>query len=238
MQESKKKLDYKLMEVFIVFLVVTLVPKNANFLGIVNRTVVDRCPRTFKERQERSKLISCSTVEKYHCLFDLHLQLLVETCVEHKQLPPGNYPKFNGLGTGNPIDYGPCPDDRFQPWPIKSYEISECVSIKSTCSGEGQEICDPGTDRKDRKCKCDYKAGYAMNGGVCCSPSELPDCFCYKKICGINMELDEGYNCIGNCSILNADGSCFAHSEKVTLSFRHTSIYVNTEEKDYPEICV
>ncbi|XP_052105062.1 serine/threonine-protein phosphatase 6 regulatory ankyrin repeat subunit B-like isoform X2 [Mytilus californianus] len=220
------------MEVFIVFLVVPLVTINAKFLGIVNRTRGGRCPRTFEERQARSELVNCSPVEKYHCLFDSEFEL-VEACSDYKQLPQGNYPRFNSYATGNPIDYDPCPDDRFQLWPVKSYEISECLSIKSTCSGEGQEICKPGTDRTDRKCKCDYKAGYAMNGGVCCSPSELQDCFCYKKICGLNMELDEGYNCIEKCSILNADGSCSTHSENVTLSFRHISTFKETEELEY-----
>ncbi|CAG2252429.1 unnamed protein product [Mytilus edulis] len=192
---------------------VPLITINANFLGIVNRTGGGRCPRTSEERQARSEFVRCTPVEKYHCLFDSEL-ILVEACSDYKQLPQGNYPRFNSYATGNPIDYEACPADRFQPWPVKSYEISECISIKTTCSGEGQDICDPGTDRTDRKCKCDYKAGYAMNGGVCCSPSELPDCFCYKKICGINMELDEGYNCIGNCNILNADGSCFVHRQE------------------------
>ncbi|CAG2202733.1 unnamed protein product [Mytilus edulis] len=126
----------------------------------------------------------------------------------------GNYPRFNSYATGNPIDYDSCPDDRFQPWPVKSYEISECISIKSTCS--------------DRKCQCDYKAGYAMNGGVCCSPSELPDCFCYKKICGINMELDEGYNCIEKCSILDANGRCSNHS------IAHEK-YVEMHDVDYDQ---
>ncbi|XP_071164693.1 CARD- and ANK-domain containing inflammasome adapter protein-like isoform X2 [Mytilus edulis] len=212
------------MEFFTVLLVlqVPLITINANFLGIVNRTRGGRCPRTLQERQARSELVNCAPVEKYHCLFDSEL-ILVEACSDYKQLPPGNYPRFNSYATGNPIDYDSCPDDRFQPWPVKSYEISECISIKSTCSGEGQDICEPGTDRTDRKCQCDYKAGYAMNGGVCCSPSELPDCFCYKKICGINMELDEGYNCIEKCSILDANGRCSNHSEHVTLPFRHTS---------------
>ncbi|CAC5360680.1 unnamed protein product [Mytilus coruscus] len=214
--------DNKLMEVFTVFLVVPLVTINAKFLGIVNRTRGGRCPRTFEERQARSELVNCSPVEKYHCLFDSEFEL-VEACSDYKQLPQGNYPRFNSYATGNPIDYDPCPDDRFQPWPVKSYEISECLSIKSSCSGEGQEICESGTDRRDRKCKCDYKAGYAMNGGVCCSPSELQDCFCYKKICGLNMELDEGYNCIEMCGILNANGSCSNQSEHVTISFRDTS---------------
>ncbi|VDI29996.1 Hypothetical predicted protein [Mytilus galloprovincialis] len=211
---------------------VPLITINANFLGRVNQTLGGRCPRTFKEREARSQIVSCSPVEKYHCLFDSESDL-VEACSDYKQLPQGNYPKFNSYATGNPIDYDPCPDDRFQPWPVKSYEISECISIKTTCSGEGQEICDPGTDRKDRKCKCDYKAGYAMNGGVCCSPSELPDCFCYKKKCGLDMELDEGYNCTEKCRILNTNGSCSTPSENVTLSSWASSTLILKEADNF-----
>ncbi|XP_071164686.1 alpha-latrocrustotoxin-Lt1a-like [Mytilus edulis] len=181
-----------LFQCCIISLVITLVLAT----GTIAR--VKRCPT----RAERSKIHphpKCKSPEVYHCLIDDE-DKFVETCNEFIQLPPGNYPRYTSFSER--IYYDPCPHSRYQPWPIKSYEITECEVVKSLCTGIGQVACSDGSITKDATCSCDYKNGYVMTGpDKCCSPAGDDDCFCKYHQCQSDLqELDSDFKCVDKCS--------------------------------------
>ena len=140
---------------------------------------VKRCP-TREERHILDKHPLCNSTHVYHCVEDLDFKL-VETCSKSIQIPPGNYPRYS---LGDRIMYDPCTDGRYQPWPVKSYEISTCELVKSSCNGIGQVDCGNGTTTKDVTCGCDYRNQYVLSGSDrCCSPSGIEKCFCLYRPC-------------------------------------------------------
>ena len=103
----------------------------------------------------------------------------------------GKFPRYSSFG--DDIYYDPCPETRYQHWPAKSFQITDCLFEKSKCVSEGQKLCTTGTASTDSTCECDYKNGYAMIGGKCCSPTSYEDCTCFRKDCpDENQELDPG----------------------------------------------
>ncbi|XP_052105059.1 transient receptor potential cation channel subfamily A member 1 homolog [Mytilus californianus] len=176
--------------------IISLVITSTLATGTIAR--VKRCPT----RAERSKFVSqqkCKPPEVYHCLIDDE-DKFVETCNEFIQLPPGNYPRYTSFSER--IYYDPCPHSRFQPWPVKSYEITECEVEKSSCTGIGQVPCSDGSITEDSTCSCDYKNGYVMTGpDKCCSPAGDDDCFCKYHPCQSDLqELDSDYKCVDKCN--------------------------------------
>ncbi|CAC5360683.1 unnamed protein product [Mytilus coruscus] len=175
--------------------IVSLVITSTLATGTIAR--VKRCPT-----RAESKFVSqkkCTPPEVYHCLIDDE-DKFVETCNEFIQLPPGYYPRYTSFSER--IYYDPCPHVRYQPWPVKSYEITECEVEKSSCTGIGQVPCSDGNITEDATCSCDYKNGYVMTGpDKCCSPAGDDDCFCKYHPCQIDLqELDSDYNCVDKCN--------------------------------------
>lgn len=88
-----------------------------------------------------------------------------------------------------------CSNDRFQPFKFYSSELSKCVFVKTLCSGEGQIIFSEGSIKEDRKCRCDYRKGYAFlsrpTDQCLCNPGEA-DCSCYILNCLKNSLLLSG----------------------------------------------
>lgn len=104
----------------------------------------------------------------------------------------GYYPRYTSIAER--IYYEPCQQLRYQPWPVKSYEITECEFEKSSCTGIGQILFSVGNFTNGATCSCDYKNGYVMTGpDTCCSPTGDEDCSCIYHPCQSDLqELESG----------------------------------------------
>ncbi|CAC5370839.1 unnamed protein product [Mytilus coruscus] len=162
--------------------------------------VTTRCPTRVERRLQNShwSRTYCSSVNVYHCIRD-ERDNLVATCNKPVQIPLGNYPIY--LHRSDKIHYERCPKHLYQPFPVWSYEISDCEYEKSSCNGIGQILCGNGNTTADSTCGCDYKKGYVINSQTkCCSPSRLEECYCQYHTCENNLqELDADFKCINKC---------------------------------------
>ena len=89
----------------------------------------------------------------------------------------------------------PCSPDKFQPFMYSTNGNYECVYKKSTCNEIGQIIYDDGTTTSDRRCRCNYTAGYVFlqePEHLCYCEPVKEDCSCVKKTCPVNHILDPG----------------------------------------------
>ncbi|XP_052080387.1 serine/threonine-protein phosphatase 6 regulatory ankyrin repeat subunit A-like isoform X2 [Mytilus californianus] len=206
--------------------------------------VTIRCPTSVERRLQNSywSRIYCSAVNVYHCIRD-ERDNLVATCNEPVQIPQGNYPIY--LHRSDKIHYERCPKHLYQPFPVLSYEISDCEYEKSSCNGIGQIPCGNGNTTDDSTCGCDYKKGYVMNSQTkCCSPSRFEECYCQYHTCDNNLqELDADFKCINKCmdgyerSTQNiceqiSDTAKFKPSKDVSTTFEPISLPDNGKGKD------
>lgn len=84
------------------------------------------------------------------------------------------------------IDGKPCGEHKYQPLKFWTNSSSDCVFVKTNCTGEGQIIFSKGNSTSNRKCRCDYTSGYAFVStpinGCSCDPT-LEDCSCHLLLC-------------------------------------------------------
>lgn len=144
----------------------------------------------------RSKWL-CNIIDKYACIYDANNQINTEKC--DGPIPYGK--GYKAVLRWN-IDRILCSHARFQPFAFSTAFNSECVFLKSVCSGEGQIVIKNGLTFEDRICGCDYRKGYAFINTpihfVYCKPSE-EDCSCYKVSCPLEQPyLSKDYKCIAN----------------------------------------
>ncbi|CAC5405642.1 SRP54 [Mytilus coruscus] len=157
---------------------------------------------------EKEKVVCNASTPIFHCAWDLFSKQYEMKCLRKPILIRiGNRPTIQGG-----LHYGPCSEDRYQPFHIVSNRTVDCWYLKNNCMEEGQVLCDNRTGDLDRTCRCDYTKGYAFvqspKNNFSCIPSE-EDCSCYKKICrnGIHS-LNPEYDCVDSYNTFGFTGTC------------------------------
>lgn len=135
-----------------------------------------KCPANAEWRL-RAK-VSCSSKDKYVCLFHLLEKKYQDDCSKSELSSIGSNLVFQPL-----LNIAECNIGRFQPIVFTTYGNSECIMLKSKCDDEGQIIHSPGSPNTDTACRCDYTKGYVFitsPTNMCfCIPSE-EDCSCFR----------------------------------------------------------
>ncbi|CAG2214547.1 unnamed protein product [Mytilus edulis] len=126
--------------------------------------------------------ISCSSEDKYVCLFNLLEEKHMENCLGSKLV---FQPLFN---------LAECDTGRYQPIVFTTHGNSECIYSKSKCADEGQLVFSNDSSSADTACRCDYTKGYAFvtrpKNRCFCNPSD-EDCSCFRSTC---TTLSAGYS--------------------------------------------
>lgn len=141
-------------------------------------------------------LEKCHNKEIYFCLFDNLDNRYIEGCTGPNFDRSGNkqyYPRY--------FNREPCNGERFQPFKFWTNGSSDCVYLKTLCSGEGQVIYNNRTTTEDRTCGCDFKSGYAFvlpPVNVCFCDPAVEDCACFLKPCPIMNVLSPDYKCVND----------------------------------------
>lgn len=130
--------------------------------------------KTIREGYElvKVKLRRCGI---YKFIVDIHFQIACcKPFLGYKFIIRGN------------LDGKQCDDTYYQPIKFWTNGSSNCIFKKSTCNEEGQVTFNNGNGTSNRKCRCDYTAGYAFvtkpNAKCFCDP-EQEDCACYLTTC-------------------------------------------------------
>lgn len=93
------------------------------------------------------------------------------------------------------IHFEPCIHQEFQPFVILSSEVYKCAYTKDSCAEKGQVIFSNGTERTNRRCRCDYRKGFSFviqpKQHCYCDPIQ-EDCSCFLVDCGYNKQLYSG----------------------------------------------
>ncbi|CAC5411141.1 PPP1R3 [Mytilus coruscus] len=150
-----------------------------------------KCPANAEWRL-RAK-VSCSSEDKYVCLFHLLEKKYQDDCLKSDLSSIGSNLVFQPL-----FNIAKCKIDRYQPIVFTTYGNSECIMLKSKCDDEGQILHNRGSPSTDTACRCDYTKGYAFISSPAnrcfCIPSE-EDCSCFRVTC---VKLSPDYRCIAH----------------------------------------
>ncbi|CAC5375757.1 unnamed protein product [Mytilus coruscus] len=129
------------------------------------------------------------------CLRDVIKVQNIELCSKKIQF---QRPGYKIVWSGN-FDGQTCDTKRYQPISHFNLDGSNCIFQKSSCNGEGQITVEDGSPRTDRRCRCDYRRGYAFvsepSNKCNCIPSN-EDCSCYLKHCPFLHKLSPDYKCV------------------------------------------
>ncbi|VDI82026.1 Hypothetical predicted protein [Mytilus galloprovincialis] len=139
------------------------------------------CPHSSQWKLRGSGFCN-NTYPWYNCLYDENRMQYTEFCRNH---PKFQRPGYKFIIRGN-LDGKQCEDTYYQPIKFWTNGSSNCIFKKSTCNEEGQVAFNNGNGTSNRKCRCDYTAGYAFvtkpNAKCFCDP-EQEDCACYLTTC-------------------------------------------------------
>ncbi|CAG2192230.1 unnamed protein product [Mytilus edulis] len=138
-----------------------------------------KCPAKAEWRLKGN--ISCSSEDKYVCLFHLLEEKYMENCLGSDRSSIGSKLVFQPL-----FNLAECDTGRYQPIVFTTHGNSDCIYSKSKCADEGQLVFSNDSSSTDTACRCDYRQGYAFvtrpKNRCFCNPSDA-DCSCYKSTC-------------------------------------------------------
>ncbi|VDI83687.1 coiled-coil and C2 domain-containing protein 1 [Mytilus galloprovincialis] len=138
-----------------------------------------KCPAKAQWRLKGN--ISCSSEDKYVCLFHLLEEKYMENCSGSDQSSIGSKLVFQPL-----FNLAVCDAGRYQPIVFTTHGNSDCIYSKSKCADEGQLVFSNNSSSADTACRCDYTQGYAFvtqpKNRCFCNPSDA-DCSCYRSTC-------------------------------------------------------
>ncbi|CAG2188188.1 unnamed protein product [Mytilus edulis] len=159
-----------------------------NLIILVTATGYDiKCPAKAEWRLRGN--ISCSSEDKYVCLFHLLENKYMENCLGLDLSRIGSKLVFQPL-----FNLAECDAERYQPIVFTTHGNSECIYSKSKCADEGQVVYSNGSSSADTACRCDHTNGYAFvtrpKNSCFCKPSE-EDCSCVRVTC---TNLPRGYS--------------------------------------------
>ncbi|VDI22896.1 Hypothetical predicted protein, partial [Mytilus galloprovincialis] len=145
-----------------------------------------KCPEN-RAKSLRSGSV-CQRPSEYHCLMNSSSKHYIETCKTMSWMDEGTFAVINNLQ----IHYEPCIHQEFQPFVILSSEVYKCAYTKDSCAEKGQVIFSNGTERTNRRCRCDYRKGFSFviqpKQHCYCDPIQ-EDCSCFLVDCGYNKQL-------------------------------------------------
>ncbi|XP_076084530.1 uncharacterized protein LOC143055281 [Mytilus galloprovincialis] len=148
-----------------------------------------KCPAKAEWRFKGN--ISCSSEDKYVCLFNLLEEKHMENCLGLDLSRIGSKLVLQPL-----FNLAECDTGRYQPIVFTTHGNSECIFSKSMCADEGQLVFSNDSSSADTACRCDYTQGYAFvtrpTNRCFCNPSD-EDCSCYKSTC---TKLSADYQCV------------------------------------------
>ncbi|XP_071142530.1 uncharacterized protein [Mytilus edulis] len=154
-----------------------------------------KCPSKAEWRLKGN--ISCSSEDKYVCLFNLLEEKYMENCSGSDQSSIGSKPVFQPL-----FNLAVCDSGKYQPIVFTTHGNSDCIYSKSKCADEGQLVFSNDSSSADTACRCDFTQGYAFvkrpKNRCFCNPSD-EDCSCYRSTC---TKLSADYKCVNNREIM------------------------------------
>ncbi|XP_076084515.1 uncharacterized protein LOC143055269 [Mytilus galloprovincialis] len=165
-------------------------------LILVTATGYDiKCPAKAEWRLRGN--ISCSSEDKYVCLFHSLEMKYTENCLGLDLSRIGSKLVFQPL-----FNLAKCNDGRYQPIVFTTHGNSECIYSKSKCADEGQLVFSNDSSSADTACRCDYTKGYAFvtrpKNRCFCNPSD-EDCSCFRSTC---TTLSADYQCVTDGDIM------------------------------------
>ncbi|XP_071142534.1 uncharacterized protein [Mytilus edulis] len=165
-------------------------------LILVTATGYDiKCPAKAEWRLRGN--ISCSSEDKYVCLFHSLEMKYTENCLGLDLSRIGSKLVFQPL-----FNLAKCNAGRYQPIVFTTHGNSECIYSKSKCADEGQLEFSNDSSSADTACRCDYTKGYAFvtrpKNRCFCNPSD-EDCSCFRSTC---TTLSVDYQCVTDGDIM------------------------------------
>ncbi|XP_076084360.1 uncharacterized protein LOC143055097 [Mytilus galloprovincialis] len=154
-----------------------------------------KCPAKAEWRLKGN--ISCSSEDKYVCLFNLLEEKYMENCSGSDRSSIGSKLVFQPL-----FNLAVCDAGRYQPIVFTTHGNSDCIYSKSKCADEGQLVFSNDSSSADTACRCDYTQGYTFvtrpTNRCFCNPSDA-DCSCYRSTC---TKLSADYICVTDRDIM------------------------------------
>ncbi|XP_076084523.1 uncharacterized protein LOC143055275 [Mytilus galloprovincialis] len=196
-------------------------------LILVTATGYDiKCPAKAEWRLRGN--ISCSSEDKYVCLFHLLENKYMENCLGLDRSRIGSKLVFQPL-----FNLAECDAGRYQPIVFTTHGNSECIYSKSKCADEGQVVYSNGSSSADTACSCDHANGYSFvtrpKNSCFCKPSE-EDCSCVRVTCTNLPRVDQ---CITDGKIIT-NATCHDILPSISINTNNNTVkFIESIIKSY-----